>query len=310
MKEPILAVLAAGMGSRYGGLKQIDPVGPGGEILIDYSIHDAIKAGFRRVVFIIKPELKDSFEETIAARVRPHAEVSYAFQELSDLPEGFTVPEGRVKPWGTAHALAAARDIIDAPFAVINADDYYGPNAYKIVYDFLKRPGASDGNHFMLVAYPVGNTVTEHGSVARGVCEVGESGYLESIYERLNISVDRGGVYFEQPDGVRVDIPKETPVSMNLWGLTPGYITGIAKRFPEFLRKELPINPQKSEYLLPSSIFEIMSDGEADVIVKTSPDNWYGVTYKEDRPRVAAALKAMHDTGIYPTPLWDDMDAK
>ncbi len=305
MREPILAVLAAGMGSRYGGLKQIEPVGPCGELLIDYSVYDAIKAGFERVVFIIRPEYERDFEDTVAARVRPFADVSYVHQRIGDLPDGFVVPEGRVKPWGTAHALVAARNALDAPFAVINADDYYGPNSYAQVYEFLKRPPVADGKkHFTLVSYRIENTVTEHGSVARGVCRVGSDEYLEEIVERVNIKTSPEGIYDESASGERLFIPDGTPVSMNLWGLTPEYISETWERFSTFLSGLAKEDLLKAEYRLPNTVFDMVRAGEADVLVSVSHDKWHGVTYREDRQRVVSALGKMHEAGEYPTPLW------
>lgn len=306
MSEPILVVLAAGMGSRYGGLKQMDPVGPNGEVIIDYSVYDARKAGFKKVVFIIKEEMEKDFREIIGSRIEKHIEVGYAFQKLDAVPAGYSVPEGRVKPWGTTHAVLAAKDQIDGPFAVINADDYYGPEAYKVLYDFLTKPAAADGKeHFAMVGYLVENTVTDKGSVARGVCEADGSGYLKSIVERLKVEKTATGARFTEDDGATwQDVPAGTLVSMNFWGLDPAFIKAAEEGFPVFLDKNLPENPMKCEYLLPRSVDELINEGKADVKVLKSGDVWYGVTYKEDKPGVMAALKEKHDKGQYPSPLW------
>ncbi|MEG0019090.1 MAG: sugar phosphate nucleotidyltransferase [Oscillospiraceae bacterium] len=302
MNKPILVVMAAGMGSRYGGLKQIDPVGPNGEIIIDYSLYDAQKAGFETVIFIIKPEIEADFKAAIGDRTSAVMTVKYAYQQVDDLPEGFTVPEGRKKPWGTAHAILCARELIDAPFAVINADDYYGASAFKEVYHYLSAPHPSHPYPFCMVAYELENTLTENGYVSRGVCETDENQMLTRVTERVRIEKYSNGAHFTEDDGKSwTDVPLSAPVSMNLWGFTPDYMGAAWEGFPEFLKSGLQSNPQKCEYFLPSVVTKLISDNKAQVKVLHSRDRWYGVTYKEDKPKVQAALKALHDSGQYPT---------
>ncbi|MDL2295189.1 nucleotidyltransferase [Ruminococcaceae bacterium OttesenSCG-928-D13] len=309
MEKPVLVVLAAGMGSRYGGLKQIDPVGPSGEVIIDYSIYDAKKAGFEKVIFIIKHEIEADFKEVIGSRIKNDIEVEYVFQEVDQMPAGYSLPEGRVKPWGTTHAVLAAKDKIKGPFAVINADDYYGPEAYKVLYDFLSTERPADGkDHFAMVGYLIENTVTDKGTVARGVCQADGSGYLTAIVERLKVAKHGAGARYTEDDGASwTDLPPGTLVSMNFWGFDPGFLRQAEEGFPAFLDKNLPVNPEKCEYLLPSSVDEMIRAGTADVKVLQSGDVWYGVTYKEDKPGVMAAIAEKHKAGQYPTPLWSDM---
>jgi NDP-sugar pyrophosphorylase family protein len=309
MKKPVLVVLAAGMGSRYGGLKQIDPVGPDGELIIDYSVYDAAAAGFEKVVFIIKREIEEPFKEAVGRRMERNIEVAYAYQQLDMLPEGFSPPEGRQKPWGTAHALLAAKSLIDGPFAVINADDYYGPEAYRLIYGFLTAPPPKDDkNHFAMVGYLVENTVTRHGTVARGVCAADGGGYLRSIVERLQVAKTEDGGRYSQDDGKTwTNLPAGTLVSMNFWGFNELFLAGAEAAFPAFLRQNLPAAPLKCEYLLPGSVDAMIRAGQADVKVLRSGDVWYGVTYKEDKAAVQAAMQAKHESGQYPTPLWKNL---
>lgn len=306
MEKPVLVVLAAGMGSRYGGLKQMDPVGPNGEVIIDYSIYDAIAAGFEKVIFIIKHQMEADFYKLVGNRLAKQIKVEYAFQEVDMLPEGFEVPKERLKPWGTTHALLAAKPLINGPFAVINADDYYGSKAYEILYEFLSnRETKEDKAHFAMVGYLVENTVTQHGTVARGVCEANTSGYLESIVERLKVARTESGGQFTEDDGETWQpLPAGTLVSMNFWGLDRAFLDAAEKGFPDFLKQNLPVNPHKCEYLLPSSVDAMLKTGKAHVKVLKSGDVWYGVTYKEDKPAVQAAIRAKHESGQYPTPLW------
>lgn len=309
MEKPVLVVLAAGMGSRYGGLKQMDPVGPSGEVIIDYSIYDAIKAGFEKVIFIIKHEIEEDFFNIVGKRLEKQIKVEYAFQEVDMLPEGFKLPEGRKKPWGTTHALLCAKHLINGPFAVINADDYYGPEAYKVLYEFLQSYKQNeDKAHFAMVGYLVENTVTEHGTVARGVCVANKDGYLDSIVERLKVAkAESGGKFSEDDEKTWQPLPGGTLVSMNFWGLGSAFLEIAEKGMPNFLNENLPINPMKCEYLLPSSVDAMIKAGAVDVKVLKSGDVWYGVTYKEDKQAVQAAMKAKHEAGQYPTPLWDNM---
>lgn len=305
-EKPVLAIMAAGMGSRYGGLKQIDPIGPNGELIIDYSIYDAIQAGFERVVFIIKHEIERDFCEVVGERMKKNIEVSYAFQELAQLPDGFAVPEGRVKPWGTTHAVLAARASLTGPFAVINADDYYGPSAFKTIYDWLSRPQPADARaHYCMVGYRVGNTLSATGSVTRGVCSADDRGYLTRIDERRTVERGPNGARYTEDGGATwIDIPSDTLVSMNIWGLDARFMEEAARDFRIFLEKNLPVNPLKCEDILPVEIDAQIQTGRADVQVLESRDVWYGVTYKEDRATVTAAMAEKHAQGQYPTPLW------
>lgn len=302
-KKPVLVVMAAGMGSRYGGLKQIDPVGSHGEAILDYSIYDAHEAGFETVVIIIKEAIRKDFMETVGARLAgAPVEIRYAYQELTKLPEGYSVPEGRVKPWGTSHAVFCAKEVIDgAPFAVINSDDYYGKSAFQVIYNALSN--ASDGERFdyCMVGYELGKTVTDNGSVARGVCVTDGNGNLTGVAERLRIEKYEGGIHFTEDGGASwVDVPAETTVSMNMWGFTPSFLNELGDRFPAFLDRALAENPEKGEYLLPFTVQQLLDENKATVKVLTSPDKWYGVTYAADKPHVVAALKAMTDAGKYP----------
>ena len=307
MKKPVLVVMAAGMGSRYGGLKQIDPVGPNGELIIDYSIYDARRAGFETVVFVIKHQIEDTFKAAIGDRLSRVVDVKYAYQELDDLPEGYAVPEGRVKPFGTAHAILAARHVVEGPFAVVNADDYYGPEAFKVVYDYLSanadRPGCYE---YAMVGYRLDNTVTEHGSVARGVCEEDGDNFLVSITERTHIEKDGADARYTEDGGETwTPLAGSTVVSMNLWGLTRSYIDEAAARFPAFLDKTFAENPLKGEFYLPGVISDLLEEGKARVKVLRSADQWHGVTYQADKPEVVAAIAAKVESGMYPSPLWE-----
>ena len=299
MKNPELVIMAAGMGSRYGGLKQIDTVDNEGHIIIDFSIYDAIRAGFRDITFIIKKEIEADFREVMDKHLEgKNVNVKYVFQELYKLPEGYEIPEGRVKPWGTAHALMCCLGIVDAPFAVINADDYYGVDAFQKIYDYLKNID-ENSNHFAMVGYRIKNTVTEQGTVSRGVCTY-ENGMLKSIVERTKIGVrPNGEIYFIEEDGEH-PLDPDTLVSMNLWGLTPMYLEACRDRFAAFLDENLPKNPMKCEYLLPTLVSDLLKEGKADVRVLDSKDKWYGVTYKEDKPGVVQAFKELKAAGVYP----------
>ena len=302
-KKPILVVMAAGMGSRYGGLKQIDPVGPSGEAILDYSLYDARRAGFETVVFIIKHEIEQAFKEAVGARaLRAGFEVRYAYQQLDKLPEGFTVPESRVKPWGTAHAILVAEEAIgDAPFAVINADDYYGPQGFRLVYDYLSSHADGDRFAWSMVGFLLKNTVSANGSVSRGVCVTDAAGNLHSVTERTCIAPYDGGIHYSEDGGASwTDLDENSVVSMNLWGFTPAYIAEAKAGFAEFLRENLPVNPLKCEYYLPSVVTAALQQGKADVRVLTSTDKWHGITYREDKPELVAALQQMSAQGLYP----------
>jgi len=295
-----LVVLAAGMGSRYGGLKQIAPVDDFGNILMDYSIFDAKRAGINRVVFIIRRDLEKDFKEVIGNRVAQHMEVRYAYQELDMLPEGYLLPEGRTKPWGTAHAILCAKDQIDSDFAVINADDYYGPGAYKAAYDFLQTPGET--NHAN-VAYILGKTLTENGHVARGICKV-ENGKLTAIAERTHIEKRPGGAAFTEDGENFTFIPYETLCSMNFFVLRHSLVKEAEGRFESFLKAEVPTNPLKCEFFLPKLANTLLQEGKATIDALSTDEQWYGVTYSDDMPVVKDALATMVKEGKYPEGLW------
>jgi CTP:molybdopterin cytidylyltransferase MocA len=305
-KKPVLVVMAAGMGSRYGGLKQIDPVGSCGEAILDYSVYDAHEAGFETVVIIIKEAIRKDFMETVGARLaQAPVEIRYAYQELDALPEGYSVPEGRTKPWGTSHAVLCAKEAVDgAPFAVINADDYYGKDAFKTIYNQLSTAEDDDKYNYCMVGYEVGKTVTEHGSVARGVCSTDENGYLVEVVERTRIEKYDGGIHYTVDGENWVELPEDTIVSMNMWGFTASFLEEIGKGFAAFLDNALANNPLKGEYFLPTVVQNLLSADQARVKVMTSPDKWYGVTYAADKPVVMAALKEMTAEGKYPDGLW------
>ena len=307
MEKPALVILAAGLGSRYGGLKQIEPVGEHGELIIDYSIYDAIKAGFEKVVFIVTRELHDDFIEVIGGRIKKYVATEYAYQDINDIPAGYTRPEGRTKPWGTAQALLSARSVLrEGPFAVINADDFYGASAYSTIYAWLSVPRPRDGkSHYAMVGYRIENTVTENGSVARGICDADENGYLANIVERTLVEKHGQAARYSEDRGTTWNpIPHGTLVSMNFWGLNDEFFDAAERDFPPFLNVNLPLNPLKCEYLLPSEIGTQLRAGDCDVKVLESPDAWHGITYREDRPGVMKALEALHALGVYPKPLW------
>lgn len=306
MNKPVLVVMAAGMGSRYGGLKQVDPVGNHGQLIIDYSIYDARRAGFDTVVFVIKHEIEETFKAAIGDRLSKVINVKYAYQELTDLPAGYAVPEGRVKPFGTAHAILAARRVVDGPFAVVNADDYYGPEGFRAIYDYLSshpdRPGCYE---FAMVGYQLRSTITENGSVARGICEEDENGYLLRVTERTCIEKDGDNARFSEDGGSTWQpLSGDAVVSLNLWGLTRGFIDEAERRFPAFLDRAFAENPLKGEYFLPSVISALVDEGRARVRVLRSGDRWHGVTYPQDKPEVVAAIAEKTAAGLYPDDLW------
>ena len=307
MKKPVLVVMAAGMGSRYGGLKQVDPVGNHNQLIIDYSIYDARRAGFETVVFVIKHEIEDTFKAAIGDRLSKVINVKYAYQQLDDLPEGYSVPEERVKPWGTAHAILAARKVVDGPFAVVNADDYYGPEGFKKIYDYLEsHPDQPGCYEFAMVGYLLCNTVTENGHVARGICEEDSENYLTRVTERTRIEKDGADARFTEDDGATwTHLSGNTIVSMNLWGFTESFLKEAEARFPAFLDKALAENPLKGEYFLPSVVTQLLEEKKARVKVLRSTDKWYGVTYREDKPVVVNAIAEMTANGLYPDKLWE-----
>ncbi|MCD8346649.1 MAG: nucleotidyltransferase [Lachnospiraceae bacterium] len=308
MKKPVLVVMAAGMGSRYGGLKQIDPVDADGHIIMDFSVYDAVRAGFEKVIFIIKRENEADFRKAIGDRLEKQIEVSYVFQELSDLPEGFAVPEGRVKPWGTGHAVLSCLHEVDGPMVVINADDYYGSHAFSLAYDFLTHKNDSaretDGR-YMMVGYRLENTLTENGSVARGICETDENGYLIKITERTCIERHGDGIAYTEDGGENwTPLAADTTVSLNMWGFSADILIQLKERFQVFLEENLENNPLKCEYFLPFVVDELLTEKKATVKVMKTPDKWYGVTYKEDKPALMQAIQKMKDGGLYPQKLW------
>ncbi len=304
-KEPILVIMAAGMGSRFGGLKQIEPISDKGEIILDFSLYDAFMAGFKKAIFVIKRENEEDFRKLIDNGAAKYMKVDYAFQQLNDLPDGYSVPEGREKPWGTAHAVMAARHLADGPIAVINADDYYGPGAFQTIYDFLE--GACDGEKYSycMVGYDIENTLTENGFVSRGVCKTSEQGFLTEITERTKIQWKDGEIVYTEDDGKTwKNLPKGTTVSMNFWGFTPSMMKEMEAGFPAALDKILAENPLKGEYFLPGVVDRLLREGKAEVKVLKSRDRWYGITYKEDKESVVSALQSMKDKGEYPDKLW------
>lgn len=300
MSKTTLVVLAAGMGSRYGGLKQIDPIGPNGEIILELSVYDAIQAGFDRVVFIIKKEIEADFKEAIGNKLAKQIEVEYVYQDLHHLPNNYKVPEGRVKPWGTAHALWCCKEVLDGPFAVINADDYYGQTCFKDLYAFLNHEAKS--HHYGMVGYMLVNTITENGSVARGQCVV-KDGKLVNVVERTRIEKRGDQIEFYLDDEWH-PLSEDTLVSMNMWAFTPDIIEEIEQRFDAFMAEAVPYDPLKSEMYIPNVVGEMLREDVADVVMMSSKDRWYGVTYQEDKEGVKAGIRSLIDQGCYPQPLW------
>ena len=306
MKKTTLVIMAAGLGSRFGeGLKQLAKVGPSGEIIMDYSIHDALEAGFDKIVFIIRKDIEADFKEVIGNRIEKIADVAYAYQELDKLPEGFSKPADRTKPFGTGHAVLCTKGIVDGPFAVINADDYYGVEAFKVIYDFLSTHEDDDKYRYAMVGYEVGKTVTDNGYVSRGVCEVNENQELISVTERTRIEKKEEGIAYTEDDGTTWEyLDSKTPVSMNMWGFTNSILQEIKGRFPAFLEEGLKTNPLKCECYLPAVVSELLAEDKATVTVLKSHDQWHGVTYKEDKPVVVKAIQDLKDSGLYPEYLW------
>lgn len=303
-REPVLVIMAAGMGSRFGGLKQITPVTPQGEIIMDFSLYDAMLAGFKKVIFVIKEEMEEDFRALMDDRAGKYMELCYAFQKTDDLPSGYSVPEGREKPWGTAHAVMAAREYIDGPFAVINADDYYGHEAFTIMYDFLSSEEEKDPLYrFSMVGFRLENTITENGHVARGVCTIDEAGLLETVTERTKIMNVDGKICYEDGDSW-IPLNRDDIVSMNFWGFSKEMIEEMVGGFPAFLDDALENDPLKGEYFLPSVADRLIREGKASVKVLSTGDKWYGVTYREDQESVENALQSMKDKGLYPERLW------
>ena len=302
MNKPVLVIMAAGMGSRYGGLKQLDPVGNHDQVILDYSMYDARRAGFETVVFVIKEEIEADFKSRVGRRVEGHMDVKYVFQRKDDLPEGYAVPEGRVKPWGTAQAALAARHVVDGPFAIINADDYYGVEGFRTIYNYLCN---DQPYRYAMVGYRLKNTVTENGSVARGVCSVDQNGALIEIHERTSIEKDGNDARYTEDGGLSwTSIAGDTLVSMNMWGFTRSFLDEALARFPAFLDKTLAENPEKGEYYLPTVVSQLIDEGKARVKVLDTHDKWFGVTYQEDKAAVVASIRKLVDDGVYPEKLF------
>ncbi len=305
MVKPTLVIMAAGMGSRYGGLKQIDPVGPNGEIIMDYSIYDALKAGFGKIVFVIKEDFQEVFKERIGDRIEKLVDTSYVFQKIDDIPYGVQVPEGRVKPWGTGHAVLSCRNAVDTPFAVINADDFYGASTFRLLNDYLTSGADTQGMYrYSMAGFILENTLSDHGHVARGVCNVDSEGYLQEIHERTNIQKFGEKAKYSDDGQNWVEIPKNSIVSMNTWGFTPSIFEELEARFNAFFNDNSS-NLLKAEYFLPEVVDSLISEKKARVKVLPSKDRWYGVTYQEDKPLVKNAISNFIEQGVYPEKLWE-----
>lgn len=299
--KPTLVVMAAGVGSRYGGLKQIDPIGPSGEIILDYSVYDAIRAGFGKVVFIIRRDIEKDFKAVISSHFAERVRVEYVFQELSDLPQGFSVPAGRTKPWGTGQAVLACKDAVKEPFGVINADDLYGAESYRVLAGCLSklRP---DSIAYAMVGFQLANTLSDHGHVTRGICELDARGMLKTVVERFKIEKSPSGARYQDENGQWVPLKGGEIASMNMWGFTPTLFRQLADKFPLFLKSAG--GNLKAEFLLPSIVDEVIKEGKATLQVLHTPEKWLGITYKEDKPTVVASVRALVDRGVYPSPLW------
>lgn len=301
--KPTLYILAAGMGSRYGGLKQLDGVGPQGQTIMDYSIFDALRAGFGKVVFVIRKDFEKDFREKILSKYEGHVPVEVVFQSVDALPEGYTVPADRQKPWGTNHAVLMADGVIKEPFAVINADDYYGRDAFEVIARYLSNLSQNEKGRYCMVAFRLGNTMTENGSVSRGVCTVDASGKLADVVERTAIAFDGDHkIFYTDAEGNKQYLESNTPVSMNFWGFTPDYFDFSKREFVKFLNKY--IDTPKSEFFIPSVVDKLVKKGEATVDVLDTTSKWFGVTYSEDRPMVVESLRKLHEAGEYPDKLF------
>ena len=305
MSDPTLVILAGGIGSRYGGLKQADPIGPNGELIIHYSVYDALNAGFGHVVFLIRRDIEDAFRERIGNEVERHTDVTYVFQDLDNVPAGFAIPDGRSKPWGTGHAVLCCKDAVHGNFAAINADDFYGTTAFAALAGHLRTAADTpDGYAYSMVGYVLRNTLSEHGHVARGVCQVDADGYLTGIRERLHIEPLPEGIMDRMEDGSLVPFAADSTVSMNMWGFTPSLFGELEARFPRFLAQSVPANPLKAEFLLPDIVGDLVQEEKARVKVLPTDEKWFGVTYQADRPRVQAAVRELIAQGRYPARLW------
>lgn len=301
MRKPIVVVMAAGMGSRFGGLKQLEPIGQQGEVILDYSIYDAKRAGFETVVFVINHRIEKEFKEKVGNRLSDFINVRYAYQEVDKVPEGIQIPKGRVKPWGTAHCVVVSKEVIDQPFAIINADDFYGKDAFKVMYDYLST--LEEDGQYAMVSYPLKNTVSEFGSVSRGVCQVNDKHLLEDIVEITEIYKRDNLVEFKQNDEF-VSLDPNTSVSMNFWGFHEGFVNRVENYFEKEIVKVLESNPEKGEVYLPSVVKELIKQQAATVTVLQSDSQWYGITYQEDKPFVVDSLNKMIEKGEYSNPLW------
>jgi len=298
-----LIIMAAGMGSRYGGLKQLDPIGPNGELLIEYSVYDALRAGFDRVVFVIKESIEEAFRAQIGRAVEPHCETVYVYQRLDDLPEGFSVPAEREKPWGTGHATFSCRHVVDEPFAVLNADDFYGPSSYQILADYLRQAEDEEQYDYCMVGYKLKNTLSEHGYVSRGVCRVDDDGYLVDVRERTHIERFEDAIKYTE-DGERwIMLPEDTIVSMNMWGFTPSLFAELDARFEAFLQANQD-NISQTEFFLPNVVGDLINEGQARVNVLATDERWFGVTYHEDKTWVKRSIRERIEQGLYPEDLW------
>jgi hypothetical protein len=308
-QQPALIIMAAGIGSRYGGLKQVDPVGPNGEIVIDYSIYDALRAGFGKIIFLIRKEIEEIFHEKVGQAIDQRIETAYVLQDLDNVPAGFSVPPGRVKPWGTAHAVLCCKDAVDRPFAVVNADDFYGLGAYQVLANHLRQTGdpaggpASRPSDYSMVGYVLRNALSDHGSVARGVCTITPDGYLDSVHERTRIEKFGEAVKYSENGVDWVDIPADSTVSMNTWGFTPSIFAELQARFPAFLERNA-VNLLKAEFFLPDVVNELLVEGRVRVKVLPTGEKWFGVTYPQDRPIVQQAIRERIQQGVYPEKLW------
>ncbi len=299
--KPTLIIMAAGMGSRFGGLKQLTPVGPGGQLLIDYSVYDAIKAGFGKIVFVIKHEIEEEFKERLGNRIAGKIPVEYVYQELDKLPAGYAVPEGRTKPWGTGHAILCCRGVVKEPFMVINADDFYGRQSYELLADFLQKPQTENKMSFAMSAYILENTLTENGYVSRGICSVDENGKLCGLVERTHIQAIDGKPQFSEDDGKTwEELPAGCAVSMNAWAFPAAMLDHLEERFKAFLDTTAKQNPAKAEFYLPFAVNDMMNDGEAETLVLRTADRWYGMTYAADKQDVMDAIADMTNKGVYP----------
>ena len=305
--KPILLIMAAGLGSRYGGLKQIDKIGPNGEVLLELAVHDAIKAGFEKIVFILRKEIEAEFKNLIGNKLEKYAEVKYTIQEIENLPKGYKVPNERTKPWGTGQAILCARDIVDAPFVVINADDFYGQEAFRKIYEFLINN--KDENTYGMIGYKLSNTLSENGHVARGVCKV-KSGYLEEVVERTKIIKKGEAAFYTEDDENWAELDYNSTVSMNMWAFNTNIFEELEVGFKKFLDTEVKLNPKKSEYFIPSVVSNLLSENRISVKVMESGDKWYGVTYKEDKYIVRCAIENLIKEGVYHKNLWEEIRAK